>query len=358
MAELYLINDQKIQSNIAKMKHLCDGEKNVIVKIQWPSPWEGFNQIRCFDDFEYEYNFYLRQYNMDSEAADLGFDNIPYFREDFGRVAYLQSIAYGCEIVRINGLINSKPLIYNAEDCYKIKKPDIINAGFYPEIERRMKEIERRLGDVYFVPGDVQSPIDVLTEIFYGEDCMCAMYDEPEPLHYLLNMLTETIAEILQHQKSIVKNMVGYGHDHPIPYGVHLSDDNAAFLSPSTYEEFALPYNSKLSEIFGGVTLHCCMNYRHNLKSMVKTKGFLGFDPQTKYNPSDMIMDAFAEADNGFWNVWDMPYEIDKTDYCKQLIDMTDEKCGLILNISAGSKDEALKIGCDVKNYVINKNRN
>jgi uroporphyrinogen-III decarboxylase len=256
----------------------------------------------------------------------------------------------------INGLINTKPRYHEAEQLFDIEKPkDITRAGYYGEIEKRMLEIVKRLGDVYFVPSDTQSPIDVLTEILQTEAAMLAMFDEPEALHYLLKMLTETIRDILVHQRSIVKNMIGYGHDYPIPYGVHLSDDNAAFLSPSTYGEFALPYNSELSRAFGGVTLHCCMNYRQNMKIMTETDGFLGFDPQTPFNPVDDIVDAITGK--GFWRVWDRDRDIEPLEYYKDLIDRTGGRCGLLLDTSGACKDEALRLAYAVKDHAAKHRR-
>jgi hypothetical protein len=354
--DLFAVDDAVIQNNIAKMKRLLDKHDDVMVKSLWPPPWEGFNQIKCYEDPEYEFKFYLNQYNMDSEAAKEGLDNIPYFRVDFGRVAYLQSIAYGCEVIMINGLINTKPRYTEAAQLFDIEKPNnIATAGFYGEIEKRMLEIVRRLGDVYFVPGDTQSPIDVLTEILHTEAAMIAMYDEPEALHHLLKMLTETIRDILKHQKSIVKNMIGAGHDYPIPYGVHLSDDNAAFLSPSTYEEFALPYNSELSNGFGGVTLHCCMKYAQNMKITTETEGFLGLDPQTPFNPIDDILEAITGK--GFWRIWDRPKDIGPLEYYKDMIDRTKGRCGLLLDTNGPDRDSALRLAHAVKEYAVKRGR-
>jgi len=53
--------------------------------------------------------------------------------------------------------------------------------------------------------------------------------------------------------------------------GLCLADDTPLImLSPSMYEEFALPYNSRIGEAFGGVHLHSCGDYRHNLDNILK----------------------------------------------------------------------------------------
>ena len=355
--ELYNISKDKIDANMAKMQKLLDREKNVLVKTTWPGPWRGFNQVECYHDFEKEFEFYVKNYNMDAEAADEGMDNIPFFRVDFGRVAYLIAIAYGCPVIEVNGLINAKPMITgDVNDAYKLEYiPDIENHGFYPEITRRMRLIQERLGDVGFVVSDTQSPNDVLTEVINSEICMVAMYDDPEPLHYLSDIITRSIEDICRYQGTVVNNLLGYGHDYPLPRGIHLSDDNAAFLSPSTYEEFVLPYNSRLALAFDGVTLHCCMGQKQNIKLMASTPKFQGFDPQVMYNPKEIIMDAIT--DNGFLRNWTVPEGRDPLDYYKEIIDMTDGKCGLMIDAGAPDKDGALRLGWEVKNYAAKKGR-
>jgi hypothetical protein len=48
--------------------------------------------------------------------------------------------------------------------------------------------------------------------------------------------------------------------------GICIADDTPLImLSPEMYREFALPYNSRIGEAFGGVHLHSCGDYRHNL---------------------------------------------------------------------------------------------
>lgn len=355
MTDLYLLNEGKIEKNKRSLDRLLSGEKGVLVKTEWTGGrFHIFDQPACFHDFETEFSLYLSYYNMLSEAADLGFDNIPFMRVDFSRVAYLMAIAYGCKPIDMGEVINAKPIVFEADDIYRIKKPERIwEEGFYPEITRRMRKIERRLGPVGFVSSDTQSPIDVLTEIVDMEEALCAMCDDGEPIHYLLDLLTQSIAEITRYQATVVSNWIGFGHDYPITRGIHLSDDNAAFLSPEIYRDFAKPYAERLAEEFGGVTLHCCMRYRQNIQVMSETRGFLGFDPQIAHHSGEEI---FPYAGNGFLRVFWLP-EGDPLTHYKRLIDESEGICGLMIEANGEDREDTLRLACAVKDYAVKSGR-
>lgn len=356
MHELYPLSDAKTDANKRRLSRLLDGHTDVLVKPEWTAGrFDMFNQPACYNDFETEFRLYLSYYNMLSEAADRGYDNIPFMRVDFCRVAYLMAIAYGCKPIEMETVINAKPYILQTDDIWTVKKPEVIwEHGFYPEIIRRMREIERRLGPVGFVSSDTQSPIDVLTEIVDMEEVLCAMYDDDEPVHYLLNILTESIEEINRHQGEVVTNWIGYGHDYPITRGIHLSDDNAAFLSPNIYEVFAKPYAERLAEAFNGVTLHCCMRYVQNIEIMSKTKGLLGFDPQLAHHTEAEIL---PYAQGKFIRVFWPPAEGDRLAFYKKLIDDTEGICGLMIEVVGTERDDVLRMSEAVMNYAEQKGR-
>ncbi|MFW6313498.1 MAG: uroporphyrinogen decarboxylase family protein, partial [Spirochaetota bacterium] len=225
--------------------------------------------------------------------------------------------------------------------------------GLYPEITRRMQEIERRFGPVPFVPSDTQSPIDVATEIVATEPFLLGMYDSPDLVHSLLEMLAKSIGDILEYQATSVTNWIGYGHDYPLPLGVHLSDDNAAFLSPEVYQEFAAPTIETLAERFGGVTLHCCMGYQQNLEVMSNVRGFLGFDPQPGYNDREKILSAIL--DRGFWRIFSVPEGSDPLVVYKEAIDQTSSRAGLLLDVHRPDRDAALRLAEEVRDYAEQK---
>lgn len=351
MNDLIYAAPSLIGANLKKTEQLLNKKQTVVVKSEWSQGrFINYEQPDCYRDFETEFQTYLSYYNMHAQAANAGMDNIPFFRVDFNRVAYQIAIAFGCKPIEIGTVINAKPIVYDVEDIYGLNIPERVEeCGFYPEITKRMQEIVRRVGDVGFVSSDTQSPIDVLTEIVDMEECLCAMYDNSEPIHYLLDQITKAISRVTKYQKTLVKNWIGFGHDYPLPKGIHLSDDNAAFLSPETYKAFGRPYAERLAEEFGGATLHCCMGYKQNIQAMAETKGFLGFDPQLAFHQYEDILPHVQGR--GFLRVFWPPEDRDRLDFYKEIIDKTTGLCGLMIDIFGGEKDDSLRLGYEVKNY-------
>lgn len=345
-----LYNGAAFASNVERMKRLALGEPLILVRALWPDPNTEMNQVLFYHDFEAELRHYLSEFNRMVEAMGAGFDNVPFFRVDFGRMAWLMSAAYGCEIIEVGKLLNTKPRFDELAPIAELKPPKPIeNYGLYPEITGRMKEIERRFGAVPFVPSDTQSPIDVATEIVATEPFLMGMYDEPELVHKLLDMLTTSIGDILEFQASVVSNWIGFGHDYPLPAGVHLSDDNAAFLSPATYAEYAAPPIENLAKRFGGATLHCCMGYEQNLEVMSAIPGFIGFDPQPGFNAEEKILNAILGR--GFWRIFSVPDGADPFDTYAHAIDTTSGRAGLLLDVRGPDRDAALHLAERVREY-------
>ena len=356
--ELKNYDQRKITENLSRLKRLAEGEGNVVIKPRWPGEGPDLNQVRFYQDKEEAFQFYIGKFNVETEAMELGYHNIPYFRAGFGRTAYLMAVAYDCEPVFVNHVITAKPRIGTAEGIASFeKKENIHEHGFYPELLSRIEEIQQRWGDVPFIPSDTQSPIDLATEIVHTEPFMLTMFDDPEAVHSYLQKLTESIVEYLKYERTVVKNGIGWNSDYPFPKGVHFSDDNAAFLSPDIYRDFALPYIDRCSEIFGGVTLHCCMGYKQNLHVMAGAKGFIGFDPQPGYNPEEESLKALTGK--GFWRIWDG--NIAKGEHAvseyKRLIDITKDRTGLMLEINGESRERSLSIAEKVRSYADQKGR-
>lgn len=348
--ELKTYDERRFASNVESMRLLASGDRRVLVRAHWREPGMELDQVRFRRDFEAEVTHYVRQFNQMVEAMHEGFDNVPFFRVDFGRMAWLMSAAYGCEVIEVGKLLNTKPRYHELEPVADLEPPKPIGEhGLYPEITKRMIEIERRFGPVPFVPSDTQSPIDVATEIVATEPFLLGMYDNPELVHRMLDLLADSIGDVLEHQASTVTNWIGYGHDYPLPVGVHLSDDDAAFLSPEVYREFAVPTIEKLGDRFGGVTLHCCMGYEQNLEVMSGVRGFLGFDPQPGHNDRGAVLSAIL--DRGFWRIFSVPEDVDPYTVYATAIDQTRGRAGLLLDVHGPDRDAALRLADRVRRH-------
>lgn len=138
----------------------------------------------------------------------------------------------------------------------------------YPKIEKYVK--------VYH--PDVQGPLDIC-ELLWGGEMFYEMYDDPDFVHEVLSLITETYAAFLDQWYEIIpKNTEMNPHWTNWAYLWHrgtilLRDDSAMNLSPEFYREFAAPYDSRLLERFGGGCIHFCGRGDHYIDTVSEMKG-------------------------------------------------------------------------------------
>ena len=105
---------------------------------------------------------------------------------------------------------------------------------------------------------DLQGPFDV-AHLLWGPDIFLALYDCPELVHQLLDLVTRTYITWLSHWKAFT----GEGNDFTVHWavwmrgGALLRDDTAVMLSKAQYLEFVKPYDQKVLDVFGGCIHYC-----------------------------------------------------------------------------------------------------
>lgn len=354
--EIMQVNNILQEQSKEKIKKVYMGSKDILVFANWNQDYTTA-PLTAYNSMEEEFKSAISAYNVSCEAHLNGFDNIPTIRLVAGCATWTMAMAYGCEMVISDDRIAVKHMIEDVQEAFNVKKPDkIYEHGVYPKITERILEFQRRYGDIMISASDNQSPNDILTEVVCSEEAMCAMYSDPEPIHYLLNLFTQSDIELNKFQQSIIKNYGGHQQGAYLPFGIFLADDNASFLSPETYNEFDRPYNEILAKEFGGVGLHCCMKYEQNLKCMSDTQGFLWFDPQTDFNNIDIIADSL-KGKNAIWHLNNAPWQKNKfREYSdekmlKNAIDAVGGQNGIIINIYGDTRDEAIKLATEIKEY-------
>ena len=354
------INSKLVESNKRKFAELFSGSKNITVTVEWGTP--GFSQIDRLHDAEKDFASLINRYNMEVEAIEAGFDNVPMLSFSFGGIAYLMALAYGCEKLEINDLVNAPHRFSEMKQACKLKKPSAIHErGLYPLICERILEFQRRFSDLPVGISDNQSPNDVLTSIIATEAVFLACYDEPEAVHRVTGTITDSIIEINRHLRGLINNFCCFSAARYMPKGMHVSDDNAAFISPDIYRDFALPYINRLSDEFGGIHFHCCMGYQQNLANMVKANGFQSLDAKPDFNDIDLILNAFRQSSGGVWYYGtgrsaELQSKESNHDMYRKIIDRSEGVCGLNF-ICTGIRDEALKTAEWIRNYSAKQGR-
>jgi hypothetical protein len=354
------VDNVKLNNAIKTVTDLYNGKKGVVVTANYYTG-KYATPMQVFKNMETEFEMVSDGYNVQANGLEQGFDNIPIIRMVSGCSTWTMAFAYGCKMIDCDEKISAQHLIKDIKDVYSLKKPEnIASAGVYPIIEERILEFQRRYGNVLISSSDLQSPNDVLTEIMDTEEAIIAMYDEPEAIKHLLSMITESTKEKIYWQKSIINNYSGNKCFAYSPKGIFLADDNAAFLSPSIYEEFDRPYNEILSDEFGGVGLHCCMKFEQNIQLMADTKGFMDFDPQTDFNSIDIISKSL-KGKNAIHQLNNAPFqknlhrEYSDEIMLKNAIDEMIEHSSIYCSVYGDTPDQAFDLAYKIKDYVAKK---
>lgn len=151
----------------------------------------------------------------------------------------------------------------------------------YPKIKKYVK--------VYH--PDLQGPLDIC-ELLWGGEMFYAMYDEPELVHAMLRLVTDTYTAFMEKWHSIFPR-----NDEMNPHwgylwhrgAIMLRNDIAMNLSPSLYREFAMPYDGELLRKYGGA-VHFCGRGDHYIADLCSLSGLYAVQmSQPQYNDMEVI---------------------------------------------------------------------
>jgi len=214
-------------------------------------------------------------------------DYIPALDPAFG-VGVVPS-AFGCQILYPNSFRNLKrdpivePILKKAADVENLERPDPYTDGLMPRVLQTMDYWRQQVGDK--IPISLTDSEEVLGAALMMRGTtglLLDMYREPELVHKLMGLLTETLIEWFLVQKDHAGQEVdeGYCWGIWIPKGkggAFMGDDGAAYLSPHLYKEFVAPYDSRVLGRFKGGLIHWCGDATHNYENFLRIPYCTGF---------------------------------------------------------------------------------
>lgn len=201
--------------------------------------------------------------------SEIDDDLLPYFMPWFG-TGVLAS-GFGCEIVLQPGPGNDPavagPCIDSPSDISKLRMPDPYRDGWMPRVLQTI-DYARANSDLPIGLTDMQGPLDTAGQMCGQERLFMWMYEEPQAVHDLFDIVTEAFIEWVKVQKQHIgepldrsNGLQGVGAS---PIGIWESDDDMIMVGPKQYREFVTPYVSRVFKAFGGGSLHFCgKGYQH-----------------------------------------------------------------------------------------------
>ncbi len=219
------------------------------------------------------------------EGALIGDDKMYTIRANYG-IGIIPSL-FGCPVTVKEG--ENMPWVGHLESWDEVKQiiaqgvPDL-SGGLMTEVseteaffQEALSPYPRLRETVHIHVCDTQGPFNIAAEIL-GPRIYTDLYDEPQMLHELLRVVTETYIAVTKAQKEALGEgyTSGYNWHYRLRGGARIAEDFALSISPRAYEEFVKPYNERAFAPFEGGYLLYCGQGEQVLDLIMRTGGVNG----------------------------------------------------------------------------------
>ena len=243
-----------------------------------------------------------------ASAALNSTDKIPCIRANYG--TGIMTSLFGAEIFVMPRENNTLPTTRSLNDTEKIRQ--IVENGI-PSLSTGFGKNVLEFGDtvaelfesfpkvkeyVTVYHPDLQGPLDVC-ELLWGCDLFYAMYDEPELVHGMLSLITDTYESMMKKWVEIIPfrdKMNPHWQNFYNKGNLVLRSDSAMNLSPAAYEEYSIPYDKRLLDTFGGGAVHFCGRGDHYIEILCSLPNVYGINmSQPHLNDMEKIYKATVD---------------------------------------------------------------
>jgi hypothetical protein len=238
------------------------------------SEWPTFFWQEQIDNYDY---MLLNELMPAYESAVLKDDKCFSIRPNLGQ-CFIPSL-FGCEPDISEAKLDSMPWIKRDEKQHDIERiRELVGQGVpnikgklmdtYVEIvndwKKRLQDYPKLQRFTHISLPDVQGPFNLAFHL-RNVDLYTDIIDDPQLVHDLMNLMTETFVEVVTYCKNVTGEPMdeAYYWNWHMAGGVRNVDDNSVLLGPEQYNEFVLPYNNKAFAPFDGGAHHSCGELEH-----------------------------------------------------------------------------------------------
>ena len=225
-------------SHWADLVSLIDGKKldyqpaGFIIDSPWIPGWYGISIIDYYSSDEYWLRSNLRAVNTFPEIWFM-----PSFWSEYGMCT--EPSAFGSRMIfPEKNLPHAEKILIGVEHVDTLPLPNVRTDGMLPFIIKRLKNNQKAINDaghqIRFAIS--RGPLNIASFLMGTTDFMMALTMDPENSHKLLDKVTTFICDWIAWQKECF----------PSIDGVLVLDDIIGFLGEIEFDEFVLPYLSKI----------------------------------------------------------------------------------------------------------------
>ena len=232
-------------------------------------------------------------------------------------------------------------MIHNAAEAKALRVPSL-DAPALRRVFEMADELTHRAGPGALVRLiDMQCPLDVAAMIWDKIDFYQALIKSPEIVSELVEKITTLQFTFLDEwYRRYGQGFIAHYPDYYMPKGVALSVDEIGAVSGK------MPHLNRFSERYGGLGIHCCANARHQWENIKKLTGLrlLNICNQRK-----MVREAYPFFADfvAQWNYDQSSIPLSALEWLKEI----PLKAHIVFDISAGTKEEALKISEQMERF-------
>ncbi len=192
-------------------------------------------------------------------SLEIKSDFIPCLYPIPNRMVYPVPSMFGCPMKIVSDDVWAVPIISDIEQVWDMEVPPL-NQGIMPKVVEHLEYYQRYAPpEIPVIPPSEQSPF-VVAYMLRGDDIYLDMYDHPEELARLLELVTEAFIKVERYYKKILDEDSHYrvSFENFFVPGLRIAADSNVNLAPEFIKQFEMPYLERIAKEFGSLAIHYC----------------------------------------------------------------------------------------------------
>jgi len=210
--------------------------------------------------------------------------------------------AFGCEVIwHEDNFPSVKPLpLADPHEVYDILPPAMSSGVMGRILDTTRTFMEKTGGRFPIRLTDIQGPLDSAALIMGHTGFLAALRTHPWEAHHLLQMITDFTVACAKAQREVVRKSGGefvpslFQPWMPDGFGISVSNDACVMISADEHNEFCVPYLDQISGAFGGLYIHACGHWLHQIPSLARVRGLRGLEFGVSETPFAPVAEYFA----------------------------------------------------------------
>ncbi|MBI5303219.1 MAG: hypothetical protein HY868_13885 [Chloroflexi bacterium] len=235
------------------------------------------------------------------------FTDAPTYLEPWYGIGITAS-AFGGEYIWLEGQAPAMHGEYKSVDEFVDLTPREFDQA--PILRHTLKMIEYFLEETHGrVPmswSDLQSSLNVATELVDTGSFFTGMLESPDKVREILSAVSDAMIAFTQKQSALIGDALarpGHGFaSSRLGTGIGVSCDNLVMVSPRMYDSVCNPFDARIGAAFGGFAIHSCGDWSRWIEAVKKNPQLKmvdgAFSPQTDpgYNDGRVFRDGFVNS--------------------------------------------------------------